>query len=159
MMPHLPYPAATLPPTPAFFTGKDVKQLPRGTTVLIAPFTVSYADIAPQIWQEESGMWFRMPDGYIFTPSPKGPIYGPAPTELGGALQGIAIGGSLGIPGPPFSPAVRSQLLATLRTWNASYVIVGPMPYRSRAVTFFYSLFGTPPRQVGGVESWSVPRT
>jgi hypothetical protein len=138
---------------PAFFTGAAVRTLPRGASVLVAPFARGPYDSDPMLWQAEAGMWYRMPDGYAIMPGPNGMAeYGPRGTATSNAMAAIQGGAAP----PSLTPALRGQVLADLATWRVRAVIVGPMPQRDAMARFFSELFGRPPTVTGGVDLWTT---
>ena len=138
---------------PTYFTSHAVQKIPLGSTALVAPFDTSGADIAPQLWQAASGFRFKMPEGYVYVPSPGGPITGPLPSVLGNEMSAI----ELAAPGatvPEISRAARRAYRADLRAWGISTVLVGPMANESNMVKFFTALLRRPGVSSGGIYAW-----
>src|SRR5207245_10187985 len=76
--------------TPGFFSRpSDLHALPEGSVILVAPFAVVGSADA-MYWQAEAAMWFRMPEGEAFVPSPY-PLY-PPPSATEFALVRLADG-------------------------------------------------------------------
>jgi hypothetical protein len=145
LMPALPV-VATSFAMPAFFaTGSG--RAPAGVA-LVAPYAYAWDDVA-MVWQSQSSMRFKMPEGYGTLP---GPSLNAPPTALGDQM--IAI--DQGAPYAGMSQSRRVRLLADLRRWNADAVIVGPMEHQAAMVAMFTDLLGRPPEQVGGVYRWSA---
>ena len=91
LFPALPYPRASAA-TPAFFTSSAVDQIPSGSTVLVAPYP--NPGYAPELWQVEAGMRFRMPGGYVWVPDGNGGISASTPSVLGTVMANIGHGES-----------------------------------------------------------------
>jgi len=68
LFPSVPYPTDTAV-VPAFFRGGDVRRIPAGAVVLVAPFSRAFTSDA-MMWQSVAGMSFRMPEGYGYRPGP-----------------------------------------------------------------------------------------
>ena len=147
LVPRQPFP--TMPVgAPSFFTTPSlVDQVPSGSVALVAPFAYDWRLAVPMLWQSESGMRFRMPEGFAWIP---GPSYVPHHSSLGDAMAAIAKGGS----SPDMTAAARLAFAQDLKTWQVQTVIVGPMGNQDTMVSFFSALFGRPPREEGGVYVW-----
>jgi|SRR5664280_862733 hypothetical protein len=138
---------------PSYFTGEAVKQIPPGSTALVAPYVTNGSQDQPQDWQAASGFRFRMPEGYVYVPSPGGPITGPLPTAIG--AQMVSIFSRLpGSTNPQISAVERAQYLADLRAWHVQTVLVGPMPNHNQMASFFTQLLGRSGTTQGGVVAW-----
>jgi hypothetical protein len=138
---------------PSYFTGEAVKQIPPGSTALVAPYVTNGSQDQPQDWQAASGFRFRMPEGYVYVPSPGGPITGPLPTAIG--AQMVSIFSRLpGSTNPQISAVERAQYFADLRAWHVQTVLVGPMPNHNRMASFFTQLLGRSGTTQGGVVAW-----
>jgi hypothetical protein len=140
--------------TPPFFTGADVRELPRDGVTLVLPFP--YRRIAmPMTWQAESGMWFRMPGGYFIGPQPDGrPRFDTNPSTGSMVLSRI-YGGR---PPPPLTKHWRRALARDFVRWRVGSVVVGPMQNRTAMVEFLTDLLGAKPKTVGGVYLWRNPK-
>src|ERR1700682_4225890 len=91
LIPRQPFPTMPLA-VPSFFTTPAlVDQVPSGSVALVAPFAYDWRLAVPMLWQSESGMRFRMPEGFAWIP---GPSYVPHSSALGDAMAGIAKSGS-----------------------------------------------------------------
>lgn len=143
LVPALPL-AATSFAVPPFF--KTDTRLAPGRVALVAPYAYAWDDVA-MVWQSQSGMRFRMPEGYGTLP---GPSLNPPPTALGDLM--IAI--DQGAPYASMSGPQRVRLLEDLRRWNVDAVIVGPMDHQGAMVAMFTDLLGRPPEVVDGVDRW-----
>ncbi len=98
------------PPNPPFFTTDEYRSvLRRGETVLVLPY--GYLDVS-MLWQAETGMWFRMAEGYLnpvpptdYVRDPLLPaLYGqgkPNPQELRSFLTRRRVGAVIVDPGKP----------------------------------------------------------
>ena len=146
LLPVLPSPS-TAPPLPPYFTGA-VKQLPEGGVALIAPYARASHGEA-MLWQAISGMWFRMPEGYMFVPHPAVNSADPPASATQTALVAVEQGNP-----PTLDGAQRQALLADLDRWHVVAVIVGPMSHEEAAIALFTELLGRPPERTGGVALW-----
>jgi hypothetical protein len=138
---------------PSYFTGNAVKRISPGSTALVAPFATTDESDDPQIWQAASGFRFRMAEGYVYEPSPTGPISGPIPNPLSEEMNGI-FAAPPGSTIPQVSSTQRAVYLADLSTWRVTTVLVGPMPNYKLMVGFFQNLFGHVGSHQGGVTAW-----
>jgi hypothetical protein len=154
LLPAVPF--LTSPVTaPGFFSRpSDLHALPEGSVVLVAPFAVvGLADA--MYWQAKAGMWFRMPEGEAFVPSPY-PLY-PPPSATEFALVRLADGS---VPLAAMDVGVPNEIRADLRRWNVEVIVVGPMPHRDQAVALFSAVLGRAPSAGDGVDVWwNVPAT
>jgi hypothetical protein len=134
---------------PGFFTRpSDLHALPEGSVILVAPFAVvGLADA--MYWQAEAGMWFRMPEGEAFVPSPY-PLY-PPPSATEFALVRLADGS---VPLAAIDAGVPDKIRDDLRRWNVRAVVVGPMPHRDQAVALLSQVLGRAPSAGDGVDIW-----
>jgi hypothetical protein len=139
--------------TPAFFTTGAVRRLPEGSVALVLPFA-NRTVATTMTWQAESGMWFRMPSGYVIVPTPDGrPRYDVNPntaTRAFGAIQG-------GRPAPVLTGPRRRALAANLAGWEVDAVLVGPMAHQGTMLRFLTDLLGRRPALVDGVYLWRDP--
>ena len=151
MAPRLPYPSTRFQ-APAFFApGGAVSRVPEGSVALLAPVT-TYDDVDAMRWQADSGMRFRMPEGYLFVPAPPpaGNQVNTPPSATADALVGIRYGrGS-----PIGDEAARRSMRAELAAWHVRTVVVGPMVQREATVALLTWVIGRPPEQSGGVYVW-----
>jgi hypothetical protein len=138
---------------PSYFTSRAVKQIPAGSTALVAPFDSDGTDDNPQIWQAASGFRFKMPEGYVYVQTSSGPTTGPIPVPLSEQMGLIFIATATS-PAPALTPADRVVFLAQLSEWHITTVVVGPMPNYNLMVSFFKNLLGRPGRYQGGVTAW-----
>jgi hypothetical protein len=134
---------------PGFFSRpSDLHSLAEGSVVLVAPFAaVGVADA--MYWQAKAGMWFRMPEGEAFVPSPY-PLY-PPPSATEFALVRLADGS---VPLAAMDAGAEGEIRADLRRWNVDAVVVGPMPHRVEAVALFTAVLGRGPSAGDGVDVW-----
>jgi hypothetical protein len=147
LIPRQPFPTMPLA-VPSFFTTPAlVDQVPSGSVALVAPFAYDWRLAVPMLWQSESGMRFRMPEGFAWIP---GPSYVPHRSALGDAMAGIAKSGSA----PAMTSEARLAYAHDLTAWQVQTVIVGPMGNQDQMVRFFSELFGRPPSGEGGVFVW-----
>jgi hypothetical protein len=145
LTPRFPYPSEQVE-VPTYFSGAGVRQLPQGSVALVLPYA-RLANSSAMFWQAASDMRFRMPEGYALIP---GPSFSSPPTATGAVMRDI----ELGLKPPPLTDKLRRQILADLTAWKVQTIVVGPMPYRDRAIAFFSSLTGTTPSEQGGVYIW-----
>ena len=146
LLPVLPYPS-TAPAVPLYFTGA-VRQLPQGSVALIAPYARASHGEA-MLWQAIAGMWFRMPEGYVFVPNPAVNSADPPVS----ATQTALVAGELGH-APVLDEHLRQSLLADLDRWQVHAIIVGPMAHRDQVVSLYAELLGTAPQWTEGVALW-----
>jgi len=150
--PTLPYPTSSVA-VPRFFSQPaGLHALPEGSVVLVAPFA-ALGSAEAMYWQATAGMWFRMPEGYVFVPSPYPLSPPPSATEL--ALVRIAMGADIAT--PPDLAQVRDIRLE-LQRWDVQAVVVGPMSRHDAAVSLMSAVLGRPPVAEDGVDVWwTVP--
>jgi hypothetical protein len=133
--------------TPPFFlSGGDVRRIPEDEVVLVAPFSRAYNSEA-MLWQAQSGMRFRMPEGYGWRPGPdRSPVPSSLQTQMG-AIQD-------GTPVPPMTSELRGQLIDDLHRFDVKAVIVGPVHGQAEMVSMFTVVLGGSPEYTGGVYIW-----
>jgi len=152
LLPRVPLPAEPLRPPP-FFTGTEVQRIPEGSVALVAPFPTAQASRA-MTWQALADMRYRMPGGYFVGPDGEGrPKFGPVGTRLSGWMTKIRLGWAK----PTLGPRLRRELVADLRRWQVTTVIVGPMDSPSIEATmvqFLSELLRRPPAWTAGVWVW-----
>jgi hypothetical protein len=147
LIPRQPFPTMPLG-VPSFFTTPAlVDQVPSGSVALVAPFAYDWRLAVPMLWQSESGMRFRMPEGFAWIP---GPSYVPHRSALGDAMAGIAKSGSA----PAMTLDARRRYAQDLQAWQVETVIVGPMANQDQMLRFFSDLLGRAPSEEGGVLVW-----
>ncbi len=160
LLPAVPWPS-TPNPIPPFFTSAAVKRMPQGSVALVAPFSTAPgfqvgpgqdAATNPMLWQEASGMWFRMPEGALNVPDIYGNPSGGRPPQS--YLQSTMIAIQQGSQTPIVTPVFRSTIWNDLSRWKIQTVIVGPMFNQQAMIDFFRALLGRNPEQVGGVFVW-----
>ncbi len=150
LIPRQPFPSTPVE-VPSFFTTPSlVDQVPSGSVALVAPFAYDWRLAVPMLWQSESGMRFRMPEGFAWIP---GPSYVPHRSSLGDAMAAVAKGG----PAPAMTSAAERDYAHDLQAWQVKTVIVGPMANQDQMVSFFSALLGHPPTEEGGVDLWLGP--
>jgi len=66
LLPRLPYQTSPAT-TPVFFESTAAQRFRQGEVVLVAPFSSTPAATEPLLWQAQSGMRFKVPEGYFFT--------------------------------------------------------------------------------------------
>jgi hypothetical protein len=145
LVPRTPYPAAAMS-TPAFFTDALGSLMPAGSVTLVAPY-VRGGNTEGMLWQAQSGMAFKMPEGYALIPGPRA---NPPNSVLGSEMVAIEHGAA-----PDLNPQSLDRMRADLRAWAVTTVVVGPMPHRVAMVALFTELLGRIPATQGGVELWT----
>jgi hypothetical protein len=149
LLPAVPYQSSPVT-IPAFFASGDVSRIPVGSVALLIPFSIS-GDARAMVWQAQSGMRFRMPEGYAFIPDS-----GPRKERLSppaGATQSQTLAVAQGR-ASSLTDAIRQQILDELKSWHVQTVVIGPMTNEQQEVDLFTSLFGQAPEAVGGVYVW-----
>jgi hypothetical protein len=146
-------PARSLPArpnvVPSFFDNQ-VRRISPGSVVLVAPFARAPWSVEAMLWQQDSDMRFRMPEGYFIGPDASGrPVTGPAPTATA-ALMTTAAGGRT----IPVTETVRRSVVRDLRVWGVETIIVGPFPHADVVADLFTHVLGRPPQRVGGCLVW-----
>jgi hypothetical protein len=135
--------------TPPFFLGGEVRRIPEGGVVLVAPFSRSFTSEA-MMWQSGAGMSFRMPEGYAYRPGPTGPTRDPPPSALQFRMYSIYYD----LPRPAPSPGELQQMGRDLEGMGASAVVVGPEPREQEMIDLFTALLGRTPEHTGDVYVW-----
>lgn len=146
ILPVQPFPTMSVA-SPSFFTTAAVNRIPDGSVALVAPYAYDWRLATPMLWQVESGMRFRMPEGFAWIP---GPSYTPTPSHLGDVMTAVARGTTV----PALTDDVRAQMLEDLRRWHVETVIVGPMARQDQLVAVFTRLLNRAPAFIGGVYIW-----
>lgn len=148
LVPTLPFPSNPSP-VPDFFSSSAAARIPAGSVALVIPYSVA-ADARAMVWQAQTGMRFRMPEGYAFIPDiPNGARLSPPPSTTQDELIAVASGVA-----SPLSDDRRQQILNELKSWNVQTVIVGPMVNEQGEVDLLTALLGRPPELVEGVYVW-----
>jgi hypothetical protein len=154
LLPRLPFPSTAVG-VPAFFRGDGVASLPAGSVALVAPFAHDGPSDPAMLWQAESEMRFRMPEGYFVGVRGNGVRSdGPHLSATGSAMIAIQSGHAA----PALTPRLRTQVMDELCRWEVRTVLVGPMAHEQRMTTFVSALLGRPPTRVGGVLVWRLPQ-
>jgi hypothetical protein len=145
LFPRLPY-VTTGAQAPAFFEpGGGAARMPRGSVVLVTPFSNSHSSDA-MYWQATAGYRFRMPEGEVFVP---GPTLGPSPSFLQTTLQGLDHGRAAST-----SADDRARAVHELSAAGVTTIVAGPSPGQDHIVEYLTSLLGRPPVQTQGVDVW-----
>lgn len=151
LVPPVPLLPATLAVVPDFF------RLPRDTgrvesPALVVPFTsVIYPYAGPDrgtamLWQAESRMAFKMPEGYAFGP---GSVW-PAWTPLSRALIELRRTGHT----RPVTPTFKAEVIATLKKQRIKTILVGPSQYERESLAFLARILDSAPDPVDGIFVW-----
>src|SRR5256885_15421551 len=88
LVPRQPFPT-TGTSSPSFFTTDAVRQIPDGSVALVAPFAYDWRLATPMLWQVQSGMRVRMPEGVAWIPVASDT---PTPPALGDVMTAGARG-------------------------------------------------------------------
>ena len=148
LAPPEPFAARKVVATPPFFSGADVRALPRDGVALVVPFPRRGRVNEAMVWQAEAGMWFKMPGGYFVGPAPAGATRHDAPpTTTSVILNRIQRGRRP----PELTPALRRRIARDFATWGVETVVLGPMANREVVDSFLTELLGRPPASGGGV--------
>jgi len=146
LFPAVPYPTDPVQ-VPAFFqAGGDVRRIPEGNVVLVAPFSRSFTADA-MMWQSVAQMSFRMPEGYAYRP---GPTRIPPESALQTQLNAIYYG----LDRPPITAELAQQMRSDLERMGVTTVVVGPEPREDEVVALFRGLLIREPVETGGVFVW-----
>lgn len=164
---------------PAFFSGAAVDRIPEGATVLVLPYDRAGGEAQVETWQAAAHMRFRMPEGYVFSPTANGSVTGPTPTLFGALLVAVGAGCSMDDVDPEMASEILdsvrqwvtqrcpidaisdftlSSLRQQLSVWNVSAVVVGPNQRSSQMVRLMTRVLGAPPSRVDGVTVWWTVR-
>ena len=151
LLPRLPYQTSPAT-TPVFFESTAAQRFRQGEVVLVAPFSSTPAATEPLLWQAQSGMRFKVPEGYFFTAGEGShPRLGPARFALSDRLLAIFDGTADGRVSADEAATFRRDLT----THRVEAVVVGPMPHFEQAGALFTEVLGRPPEVTGGVLLWS----
>jgi hypothetical protein len=150
VIPRIQYRASRLT-VPAFFTSAAVREIPADSYVVMAPYPEP-PNVATLRWQVASGFRFRLSGGYALVPGDHG-----KPSFIGPMTSTQAVLDALqrGVPARLVDARTVNAMLGEVHTRRATAVVVGPMAHADQVVALFTSLFGRPPRQVGGVALWT----
>ena len=149
LFPRLPFPASAVWVPQFFGRGGDVSAIPEGSVSLLIPYARGDHPAAMQ-WQAVSGMRFRMPEGYAYVPGPIPAEVSPRPSATQSIFVAAERGGH-----PQLTQALRTRVLADLRAWRVSSVIIGPMAHQDDAVALMTAVLDGPPLFTQGVYLWS----
>jgi hypothetical protein len=134
---------------PVFFTTRDVSAVPDGSVAVVLPIATP-GQQAPLLWQAASGMRFRQPGGYAFTPGPAGMSkVDPRDTATADMVSGAAAGQD-----PLADPGLRTAVMNELEALQVRTVILGPMDGQDHVRQTLVRLLGRQPKFVGGVWIW-----
>jgi hypothetical protein len=118
LWPVIPYPAGVLPPTPRFFTGHAVKEIPPGATTMVLPIP-GYPHVDAMVWQARAHLRFNMVGGYsIFRRGDGGSTFFPPLPYAWTILRRVSM---------TATQPNEAQITAaseSLRSYNIRYVIV-----------------------------------
>jgi hypothetical protein len=147
LLPGLPYPSTPVV-VPAFFEGGAASRIPVGSVALVIPYATRN-DARAMVWQAETRMRFRMPEGYALNPQPLGALSSPPPSVTRTQTILVAVGRA-----DPLTDTTRQQILGEIKSWQVETLIVGPMNNEQQEVDFFTSVLGRAPESVDGVYVW-----
>ena len=142
---------------PAFFTSSAVRSIPAGSAVLISPYP-SVAEVAPMLWQAESGFRFKIFGGYVLIPDPYGyvslqpdSLY---PLDVYQFLWSEATTGQPP-PGVPSITILTRDLRTFLRKNHVAVVVSTPDVSNVQALqVLFAGALGHPNYTGGGATVW-----
>lgn len=141
---------APRPVVPEFFRA-GAKQIPAGSTVIVAP-PAGYGHVDAMRWQAAADFRFRLVGGYFIGPSYDGrALIGPLPRTLPTLLDQVRDKGAVQV-----TDEQRAAVAQDLAYYQASTIVVGPMPHEAEAVALVSDLLGRAPEQVGGVNLWRL---
>jgi hypothetical protein len=103
------------------------------------------------LWQASAAFWYRMPEGYAFTPGPEIDQVNPPPSFTRNLLWDIEAGKR----NASLAPTEQAQVRQDLARWQVRSVIVGPMAHEDQAVEIFTEVLGRPPAFSGAVWLWT----
>ncbi len=152
-VPPLPFPTRAAV-TPAYFTASP-SPFPPAANVLVVPFSHDFYSTQAVLWQAQAGMSFSMPGGYIINRAPSGDAeQGPPPSVTSSTLAAIAAGTATDA---DLSAQARQRILAELRSWKVSEVILGPLDQHEVEMrAFLADLLGSHPVDRDGVAIWTA---
>jgi hypothetical protein len=136
-------------PTPAYFTSSAVDQVPQGSVALVLPYVNRDYEQHSMLWQAQSGMRFRMAEGWAIVPG-----------DHAGPKSQTRTTFSLLKPGTTRIPEDdAAKIRAELNTWHVQTVIIGPFlnqkpGTRESAIKVVEQILGRPPVEQGGVQVW-----
>lgn len=148
LLPVVPYPSSLIA-TPKFFTDGSAAVVPSGSVALVAPFQQLYP-AEPMLWQAETGMRFRMPQGYFFGPDANGRSAYGAPVSIMSTTMLAIQGGQT----PLLTDSLRRRILADLAQRRVDTVVVGPVDHRQNMLDLFTFVLGRAPELVSDVDLW-----
>ena len=141
LVPSLAFPA-TREVTPPYFLTQIQREVPAGAVLLVTPLAQPDA----LLWQAQSGLWFRTPQGYARIPG-----CGGVDTDF---TPASATSAALAAPAPP-GPAEVAEVRQELAYWRVREVVVGPGSPPA-AAQVFTAITGAPGRETGGVTVFSA---
>ena len=159
LLPDLPLATAVVA-RPGFFASKDVNVVPAGAIALTLPFDAAPQN-GPMMWQEASGMRFRILGGDAFVRKPNGRStwhwQPPGPKVLADVLKSGRYRHS---PLPPMGEDAVSALRGLLSRYHISVVLVDrATPDGSALAVLAGRALQTAPLRRGDVDVWlNVPR-
>jgi hypothetical protein len=154
LMPNLPIKTVVFR-TPGLFTGNSASAIPQGTLALTLPY-----DIAPQneamMWQQASGMRFRMLGGDAFVPGPHGrSTWHPVPEGPPVLTDILRAGRYKSSAPPPTSPAAVSALRQLCLASRIGVILVDRQgPAGSAFALLVTRALGTQPAAKGHLDVW-----
>jgi hypothetical protein len=151
LIPAWPY-TAHVTQAPRYFSSNAAEAIPNNSVGVTYPFPTS-ADPIPMLWQVAASLRFKSPGGRFVIPAPGSA--GTPPSDQQTLIGQIFIKLYSGHRST-LTPALRSALLAELRSWNVRAVLVQPAGERPALVMpFFEWLLGRQPDvRAGGISAW-----
>jgi hypothetical protein len=157
MVPVAPFGDISNVDIPPYFLSPAVHRIPAGSVAMLYPYPSALFPNA-QVWQAEGGMPFKMPGAYLLVPGANqqiafSPTYSYSRPTLSATVF-IQLGqGSA----PPETPALRSALLAQMRSWHVQTFLatMGGTVQPAQAMGFITWLLGQPTALRDGTYVWS----
>ncbi|WP_156493899.1 hypothetical protein [Ferroacidibacillus organovorans] len=147
LMPLINFPVTTvlLPP---FFTNEIKRIIPHNSTVMVLPFSTG-AHASAMYWQQASGFWFKMPEGYAISPNGFGPS--------DNALLDVLNSNSNSNTALKITPNIREESLGYLDRFGIKYIVLARhlsnSQYQEKVIS---SILNANPIQTSGVDLWII---
>jgi hypothetical protein len=153
LLPTTGFPSGDIAAPAYFTTSPAAPDIDSGAVAVVVPFTNGPDNDVTMFWQAQSGFRFRLPEGYFLRTAGGGVARtGPSPTAMSATLDGIARTGRL----PALTPDLRAALMADLRRWSVTAIVVGPSPHQDATVRLIRELLQADARVDRGVEVWRI---
>jgi len=147
--PELPF-ASTAADVPGFFHNQELlDRVPEGSVALVLPWA-HYRNNDAMLWQSAANMRFRMPEGYVYVPGPRGEAINVLTTATSQAVDTVVDGGDSDTVAAEHGDVIRAEL----KGWQVRSVLVGPMRNEQAVVRLMTAILGRSPQSTGGVLAW-----